>query len=55
MFKNDDFCERIVAEMQKTTLMDSETIVRKELLGLVQSDRQLLHHPSVRLRLELEV
>ena len=38
MFGRDDLCERIVAEMQKTILMDSETIIRKVLSGLVQSD-----------------
>ena len=37
MFEKDDLCERIVAEMQKTVLMDSETIIRKVLSGLVQS------------------
>ena len=30
--------ELVVAEMQKTILMDSETIIRKVLSGLVQSD-----------------
>ena len=38
IFEKDDLCERIVAEMQKTTLMNSETIIRKVLSGLVQSD-----------------
>ena len=38
MFEKDDLCERIVAEMQKTILMNSETIIRKVLSGLVQSD-----------------
>ena len=38
MFEKDDLCERIGAEMQKTILMDSETIIRKVLSGLVQSD-----------------
>ena len=31
MFEKDDLCERIVAEMQKTILMDIETIIRKVL------------------------
>ena len=38
MFEKDDLCERIGAEMQKTILMDSETIIRKVLSGLFQSD-----------------
>ena len=38
MFEKDDLCESIVAEMQKTILMDSETIIWKVLSGLVQSD-----------------
>ena len=38
IFEKDELCERIVAEMQKTILMDSETITRKVLSGLVQSD-----------------
>ena len=38
MIEKDDLCERIGAEMQKTILMDSETIIRKVLSGLVQSD-----------------
>ena len=38
MFEKDDLYERIVAEMQKTILIDSETIIRKVLSGLVQSD-----------------
>ena len=38
IFEKDDLCERIVAEMQKTVLMNSETIIRKVLSGLVQSD-----------------
>ena len=32
-----DLCEKIVAEMQETILMESETIIRKVLSGLVQS------------------
>ena len=39
MFEKDDLCEKIVAEMQKTILMDSESIIRKVLSGLVQSHR----------------
>ena len=31
MFEKDDLCERIVEEMQKTILMDSETIIWKVL------------------------
>ena len=38
MFEKIDLCERIMAEMQKTILMDSEKINRKVLSGLVQSD-----------------
>ena len=38
MFEKDDLCETIVAEKQKTILMDSETIIRKRLSGLVQND-----------------
>ena len=38
MFEKDDLCERIVQEMQKTILMDSEIIIRKQLSGLVQID-----------------
>ena len=37
MFEKDDLCERIVAEMQKTILIDSETIISKVLSGLAQS------------------
>ena len=39
MFEKGNLYERIVAEMQKTILMDSETIIRKVLSRLVQSDR----------------
>ena len=38
VFEKDDLCERIVTEMQKTILMDSETIIRKVLSELIQSD-----------------
>ena len=38
MFEKDDLYERIVAEMQKTIFLDSETIIRKVLSGLMQSD-----------------
>ena len=38
MSEKDDLCERIVVEMQKKILMDSKTIIRKVLLGLVQSE-----------------
>ena len=38
MFEKDDLCERIMAEMQKTILMDSETIIWKVLSGLVRKD-----------------
>ena len=40
MFEKGNLSERIVAEMQKTILMDSETIIRKALSRLVQSDRK---------------
>ena len=38
MFEKNDLCEKIVAEMQKKILMDSETIFQKVLSGLIQSD-----------------
>ena len=38
MFEKNDLCERIVTEMQKKILMDSETIFQKVLSGLIQSD-----------------
>ena len=28
MFEKDDLCQKIVAEMQKTILLDSEAIIR---------------------------
>ena len=37
-FEKDELYERIRAEMQKTILVDSETIIRKVMSGLVQSD-----------------
>ena len=36
MFDKDDLCERIVPEMQKTILMDSEIIIKKVLLRFIQ-------------------
>ena len=36
VFENGELLKRIVGEMQKTVLMDSETILRKVLSGLVQ-------------------
>ena len=38
MFEKDDLCEKILEEMQITTLMDSEIFIRKVLSGLLQSD-----------------
>ena len=38
MFGKDELCETIGAEMQKTILMYSETVIRKVLSGLVKSD-----------------
>ena len=38
MFEKDDLCERIRLELQKTIWMDKETIIRKVLSGLIQSD-----------------
>ena len=38
IFEKNDLLERIVAEMQDTILIDSETIIQKVLSGLVQSD-----------------
>lgn len=37
IFENEDVVKRIASEMQKTVLMDSETILRKVCSGLVQS------------------
>ena len=36
IFENDELAKQIVGTMQKTVLMDSETILRKILSGLVQ-------------------
>ena len=36
IFKQDDLSQKIVEEMQRTILMDGETIIRKILSGLVQ-------------------
>ena len=38
IFEKDELYERIRAEMQKTILVDSETIIRKVMSELVQSD-----------------
>ena len=38
MFEKDDLCEKNVAEIQKTILMNNDTVIRKVLSGLVQSD-----------------
>ena len=38
MFEKDNLCEKILEEMQITTLMDSEIFIRKVLSGLLQSD-----------------
>ena len=38
IFKQDDLSEKIVGKMQKTILMDGETITRKILSGFVQTD-----------------
>ena len=38
IFGKNDLCTKVVREMQKTILMDSETIIRKVLSGLVQSE-----------------
>ena len=38
IFKTNDLCEKVSADMQKTILMDIETIIRKVLSVLVQSD-----------------
>lgn len=37
LFENHESVENIVAEMQKTVLMDSEGTIRRVLSGLVQS------------------
>ena len=38
LFEKDDLGERVVAEMQKTILIENETIIQKGLSGLVESD-----------------
>ena len=38
IFEQDDLNEKVVGEMQITILMDGETIIRKILSGLVQTD-----------------
>ena len=38
IFDNKERVRKIVGEMQKTILMDSESIIRKVLSGLVQSE-----------------
>ena len=38
IFKKDDLSEKIVGEMERTVLMDSETVIRKILSGHVQTD-----------------
>ena len=38
IFGKNDLCIKIVGEIQKTILIDSETTIRKVLSGLVQSD-----------------
>ena len=37
-FGKGDWGKRIVGKMQKTILMDSESIIRKVLLGLIQTE-----------------
>ena len=51
MFEKNDLCERIEAEMQKTILMDSETIIRKVLhiSSVVQGANKPLAGPSISL------
>ena len=36
IFENNDIKQKTICEMQKTILMDSETMVRKEISGLIQ-------------------
>ena len=36
IFENNDTKQKTICEMQKTILMDSETMVRKVLSGLIQ-------------------
>ena len=38
IFKQNDLSQKIVGEMQRTILKDDETIIRKILLELVQSN-----------------
>ena len=38
LFEKDDLGERVVAEMQKTILIENETIIQKVLSRLVESD-----------------
>ena len=48
IFETNDLSKQVVAEMQKTILMDSETIIRKVLSGLVESDiNKILGGPSI--------
>ena len=45
MFEKDDLCEKNLAEMQKTVLMDSETIIRKVLSALAHFKlTEKIHH-----------
>ena len=38
IFENEKDVKRIITEMQRTVLMDSETLIRKVLSGLIQED-----------------
>ena len=38
IFETNDLYKQVVEEMQKAILMDSKTIIRKVLSGLVESD-----------------
>ena len=58
MFEKDDLCEKIVAEMQKTIFMESESIIRKVvrarpklmnkfMIIVAQGASKLLGRPSI--------
>ena len=43
IFKQDDLSEKIFGETQRTILMEGQTIIRKILSGLVQTDVLLIY------------
>ena len=40
LFKDKDLVNNVAGEMQRTVLMDSESIIRKLMLGLIQSEER---------------